>query len=80
MVAKDIFSFATVTDSCEEANFLGFCHYIHKNELTSGNIYLPMILAKKSQYHFSFFKIDSQNPKSSLDYLTCRQNFSNLPW
>ena len=26
MVAKDIFPFATVTDSCEEANFMGFSH------------------------------------------------------
>ena len=26
MVAKDIFPFATVTDGCEEANFMGFSH------------------------------------------------------
>ena len=30
MVAKDIFPFATVTDGCEEANFIGFSHYFHK--------------------------------------------------
>ena len=26
MVAMDIFPFATVTDSCEEANFMGFAY------------------------------------------------------
>ena len=29
-----------------------------------------MNLAKKSQFHFSFFKVDSQNPKFNLEYLT----------
>ena len=69
MVAKDIFSFATVTDGCEEANFMSISQYIYENELTSENMYLPMILAKKSRFHFSFFKVDSQNPKLSLEYL-----------
>ena len=69
MVAKDIFPFATVTDCCKEANFMGFSHYIFENELTSNNMYLPMNLAKKSQFHFSFFKVDSQNPKFNLEYL-----------
>ena len=48
MVAKDFLSLATVTDSCEEANFMVFSHNIYENELTSENLYLPMILAKKS--------------------------------
>ena len=70
MIAKDIFSFATVTDGCDNANFMGFTiMYIYENELTSENMYLPMILARKSQFHFSFFKVDSQNPKFSLEYL-----------
>ena len=69
MVAKDIFSFATVTDGCKEATYMGIPQYIYENELTSKNMYLPMILAKKSQFHFSFFKEDSQNPKFSLEYL-----------
>ena len=43
--------------------------YIYKNELTSENMYLPMNMAKKSQFHFSFFKVDSQNPKFNLEYL-----------
>ena len=68
MVAKDIFFFATVTDGFKEANFLGFSHFIYENELTSENMYLPMNLAKKSQFHFSFFKVDSQNPKFKLEY------------
>ena len=63
LVAKDIFSFETVTDGCEEANFKELAHYIYENELTSENMYLAMILAKKSQFHFSFFKVDSKNPK-----------------
>ena len=71
MVAKDIFSFATTTDGCKEANFKGFSQYIYKNELTSENMYLPMILANMSPFHFSFFKVDSQNPKFSLEYLQC---------
>ena len=74
MVAKDIFSFATVTDVYEEANFMGFFHYIYENELSSENMYLPLILAKKKQkklFHFSFFKVDSQNPKFCLEYLIC---------
>ena len=61
---------ATVTDGCEEDNFMGFSHYIYKNELTSENMYLPMILTKKSEFHFSFLKVDSQNPKFSLEYLS----------
>ena len=69
MVAKDIFSFATMTDGCKEANFMSISQYIYENELTSENMYLPMILEKKRQFHFSFFKVDSQNPKLSLEYL-----------
>ena len=76
MVAKDIFPFATVTDGCEEANFMGFSHYIYENELTSENKCLPMNLAKKRQFHFSFFKVDSQNPKFSLEYLARRKQQS----
>ena len=49
MVAKDIFSFATVTDFCEEANFMGFFHYIYENELSSENMYWPLFLAKKNK-------------------------------
>ena len=40
-----------------------------KNKTTSENMYLPINLAKKCQFHFSFFKVDSQNPKFSLEYL-----------
>ena len=29
-----------------------------------------MNLAKKGQIHFSLFKVDSQNPRLSLEYLT----------
>ena len=35
MVAKDIFPFATVTDGCEEANFMGFSHDYGILETTS---------------------------------------------
>ena len=71
MVAKDIFSsFSTMTDGCKEENFMGFSYNIYEKELTSENIYLPMNVAKKSQSHFSFFKVDVQNPKFSLEYLT----------
>ena len=28
-----------------------------------------MNLAKKSQFHFSFFKVNSQNPTFNLEYL-----------
>ena len=63
MFAKDFFPFATMTDGCEELNFMGFSHNIYKNELTFENMYLPMNLAKKSKFHFSFFKVNSQNPK-----------------
>ena len=44
---KGKISFATVTDGCKEANFMGFFYYIYENELTSENMYLPMNLAKK---------------------------------
>ena len=30
-----------------------------------------MNLAKKGQFYFSFFKVDSQNPKFNLEYLIC---------
>ena len=52
MVAKDVFPFATVTDKCEVANFMGFYPCIYENEMTSENMYLPMNLAKKSQFNF----------------------------
>ena len=39
----DIFYFATVTDGCEEADFMGFSHYIYENELTSENKYFGKI-------------------------------------
>ena len=35
------FHFSTVTDSCQEANFMGFFHYIYENELTSENHSVP---------------------------------------
>ena len=41
------FPFATVTDGYEEANFMGFSHYIYENELTFENMFLPMNLVKK---------------------------------
>ena len=63
MVAKDFFPFATKTGDCKKVNFMGFSHNIYKNELTSENMYLPMNLAKKNKFHFSFFKVNSQNPK-----------------
>ena len=69
-VATGKILFATVVIvGCEEAYFMGFYQYIYGNELTSENMYLPMNLAKKSQFHFSFFKVESQNPKFSLEYL-----------
>ena len=37
--------------------------------MTSESMYLPMNLAKKSQFHFSFFKVDSWNPKFNREYL-----------
>ena len=42
MVAKDIFSFATVTDGCEEADFMGFSNdygilYTTSNEFSQKN-------------------------------------------
>ena len=69
MVAKDIFPFATVNDGCKDANFMVFSRYIYENKLTSENVYLPIDQAKKSQFHFSFFKVDCQNPKFNLEYL-----------
>ena len=61
---KSFFSlFAITTDGGEEANFMEFSHYIYENELTSKNLYFPMNFAKKSHFYFSFFKVDSQNPK-----------------
>ena len=63
MVAKDIFSFATVTDGCEEANFMGFCHFIYENELTSENMYLPMNLAKRATF---ISLLQSKFPESKI--------------
>ena len=70
IVAKGKISpFATVTDGCDEANFMGFSQFIYENELTSENMYLSMNLAKSSQFLFSFCKVDSENPKFILEYL-----------
>ena len=62
MVAKNIFSFATVSDGCEEANFMGFSYYIYENELFSENMYLPMIFGK--QEPISFLIPQSRFPES----------------
>ena len=59
----------SVRHGCKDASFMGFSHFIFEHELTSENMYFPMNLAKKSQFHFSFFKLDSQNPKFSSGYL-----------
>ena len=34
-----------------------------------------MNLAKKGRFHFSLFKVDSQNYKFSLEYLICMRTF-----
>ena len=68
MVAKGKISFATI---------LGFSQYIYENGLNYEDMNFPMILAKKSQFHFSFFKVDSQNPKFSLEYL-CPASYCNV--
>ena len=60
MVVKDTFLFKTVTDGCEEANFMGISKYIYKTYLTSDNMYLPMSLAKRYGIHLSLFKEDSK--------------------
>ena len=70
MVPKNIFPFATVTDGCEEARLIGFFYFIIANELTSGTMYLSMNWANKSQFHFSFIKVDSQNLKFNFKYFT----------
>ena len=49
-VAKDIFPFATVTESCKEANFMGCSHHIYENLLTSENMNLLMNFAKKGNF------------------------------
>ena len=55
MVAKNTFPFETVTDSCKEANFIGFSKYIYEKELSSENMYLPMYLQKRAYFisHYS---------------------------
>ena len=63
MVVKDTFPFETLIDGCKDANFMGFSKYINENDLTSEKHVFTYILAKKSQFHFSLFKVDSQNPK-----------------
>ena len=50
---------------------MGFSQYICETELNSENMHLPMIVAKKIYFHFSFFKVDSQNLRFILKYLTC---------
>ena len=76
MVAKDTFPFATVTDGCKEANFMRFSHYIYKNWFTSRkHVFTYEFGKKKCQFHFSFFKVDSQNPKFNSEYLGKKKNF-----
>ena len=77
-------SFATVTDGCIEPNLIGYSHFSQfflesftKNEdfieifhkitlFCNHQSWLP-----KGQFLFSFFKVDSQNPKFILEYLIC---------
>ena len=34
-----------------------------------------MNLAKKGQFHFSFFKVDSKNPKFNLEYIISQKQW-----
>ena len=69
MVAKDIFPFATVTGGCEEANFMGFFQLYFWKLAYFWKYVFSDEFGKKRQFHFSFFKVDSQNPKFYLEYL-----------
>ena len=53
MVAKDIFSFATVPDGCEEANFIGFFHENGILDTTFGKV-----SQKKVDFSEQFHEID----------------------
>ena len=57
----EIHFFATVSHGCEGKIFFATMTYEKKN--------ISMNLAKNSKMHFSFFKVNPQNPKFNLEYL-----------
>ena len=75
--SHEIYLFTTVSHSYKGQNINSNHdswlqrHNIYENGFTSETKYLLLNLAKKSQFHFLFFKIDSQNPKLNLEYLLC---------
>ena len=57
-VAKGNISFATMTHGCKAK----------QNIVTVKNLDESINLAKKGQFHFSFFKVDYQKPKFNLGF------------
>ena len=68
---------ATIIHGCEgETNLCTLDSWlqrrkIYENWLTSENQDLPRNLEEKSQFLFSYFKVDSKNYKFYLEYLQC---------
>ena len=62
MVAKDTFPLETMTDSWEEAKFMGFSKYIYQNDFTSEKMYLHKIKQSwtgKKCSHSVFLDVES---------------------
>ena len=71
MVAKDIFPFATVTDGCQEANFIGFSHDYGILNTTSKNFFLQkMRILLKNSMKLTFLHPSVMVAKGKISFAT----------
>ena len=70
MVAKDIFPFATVTDGCEEANFMGFSHDYGILETTSKKKSQKMRILLKNSMKFTLLQPAVMVAKGKISFAT----------
>ena len=70
MVAKDIFPFATMTDGCEEANFMGFSNENGILDTTSKKFSQKMGILLKIFMKLPFFQPSVMVAKGKLSSAT----------
>ena len=68
MVAKDIFCFATVSDGCEEANFMSFSHEYGILDTTSWKVSQKIEILLKNSEKFTFLQPSVMVAKGKLSF------------
>ena len=70
MVAKNIFPFATVTDGCEEANFMRFSHDNGILDITSKKFSQKIIILLKNSMKLTFLQLSVMVAKGKISFAT----------